>query len=182
MIKRTLLSLLPIAFMTGCATTPFSFEGENANKGYVVLSLSVSEICRDTGRFDVVSTGMSKINGDAGRPFNLRNPFAFPDFEEDETLFYSFGIEEGEYVFDRISGVTKLNLFNPKGVEYGSTSGLQPYKVSVKAGEVNYLGNLYLVGMDSKCNSPEVKFTYRDRKKRDLKKAAESQPHLFAFN
>jgi len=143
------------------------------------MSLSVSKECIDTDRFTAVNTAMKGVNVKGGRPFNLRNPLAFPDFEEDGALFYSFPISAGKYVFDHIGGMTGIGF---GGIaEYGSKAGLVPYNVEVLPGRVNYFGNLHVVGVESNCKGG-VKFTKRDRKDRDFKKASESQPHLFANN
>jgi hypothetical protein len=156
-------TILAVLFLSGCASTPFTFDGDNENKGYVVLSIGISNSCSDSNGLVSSHLYITSLDGKRGRALNLNNPFISADFDEDGSISYSFPLEEGRYTINKTSHGPIVET---------------PYTFTVKSKEVQYLANIVVDGADSNCRSEKFKLIIKDKKKRDLKKAAESQPHL----
>ena len=168
---KKLVFICAIALMSGCASTPFTFEGENANKGFAVISVGTSEAC--SNEFINSRTGMKGINVKAGRALTLSNVWVTSDFEENDTLLYAFPLLEGNY---EINSLTYQAMTFP--IATFDTVAVEPQLLFVKANEVQYLGNFILDSKDEDCGNEGLIFVKKDRKQRDMKEASKDHPHL----
>lgn len=170
--------ILAAILLSGCAG-PFSFTGENANKGYVVFSVGVSEACDEQSKFHAVLGFLTGMEGQQGRPFNLRNPFLSYDFDELGSVVYSYPLDPGKYAFSRLSIMDAFSTIKTGTTQFKADQQLVPYEVSVEAGKINYLGSIIFHGQEATCEEDRYRIEVLDRKKRDMALVAKKEPLLF---
>lgn len=170
---KKITSLLAAAVLTGCAATPFTFDGDNASKGFVVFSTALSEQCSDTFNNATLVIRDAKTD-EVATQFSIKNAFHAPEFEKNETQVNAFSLEGGEYV------IRDFMSPNPLFAAIRDFYDLKPIKLSVKAGQIQYKGSFMFNPVNGVCKKEVVSITQKSMKKRDMKKAAEFQPQLFS--
>ena len=157
--------------MSGCASTPFTFEGENANKGFAVISIGTSEAC--SNEFINSSIGIKGTNVETGRTLILSNVWVSSDFEENETLLHTFPLLEGSY---EMNSLTYQSMSFPV-ISFDNIS-VEAQPIFIKSNEVQYLGNFTLDSKGKDCDRDNLIFVKKDKKQRDMLEASKAHPHL----
>lgn len=170
---KTLSTLMLMSVLAGCASTPFTFDGNNASKGFVVLSTGISDACMD--EFDNTNLLVRSAKDDEiVATLNIKNVFHSPEFEKNNVQINSFPLESGEYVVrDFISP-------NPLLAFVHDYYNIKPINLLVKPGQVQYKGYLFFDAVKGACSKDRNAVSLKDMKKRDMKNVAESNPQLFS--
>jgi len=164
-------ALMLISLLTACASTPFTFDGDNANKGFVVLSTGISDACMD--EFDNTNLLVRRVSDDEmAITLNIKNVFHSPEVEKNNVQINSFPLEAGEYVIRDFIAPNPLFAFKQ---EYYS---IKPIKLSVKPGQVQYKGYLFFDAKGGECDKNHAKVARKDMKKRDMQHAQKENPQV----
>ena len=170
---KKISSLIAAAVLTGCASTPFTFDGDNASKGFVVFSTGLSAQCSDAFNNATLIVRDAKTD-EVATQFSIKNAFHAPEFEENETQVNAFSLEGGEYV------IRDFMSPNPLFAAIRDYYDLKPMKLSVAAGQIQYKGSFMFNSVKGVCEKTTVSIVKKSMKTRDMKKAAEFQPQLFS--
>jgi len=170
---KKLVSLAAVTLLAGCAATPFTFDGDNASKGFVVMSTGLDAACVDEFDNTFIEIKDAKTQ-EYGRRMIVDNLFMSPDFEENSAHVYSFPMEAGDYVIDQVATPNKLLAYITD--RYPTTR----QTFTVTAGQVQYIGAFHFQPVNGACSKEQQVLKKLDFKARDMKKAAEDQPALFS--
>ena len=171
-MRKSFVVVFFLVMLSGCAATSPSVNEEyvftpTTHKGLVVVSTRLVDECTPSLRMidrhaelNLVFRGPAP--GNRVGYFIMRNPLAAADFTNPEGYFYIHELAAGHYDF------TYFNRFVEKNYN-GSIR--KPMGFDVKAGKVQYLGEVTL--HIDKCKSLEEKqtgsLTVRDQRRRDGK-------------
>lgn len=170
---KKIISLLGAAALVGCASTPFTFDGDNASKGFVVFSTGLAKECSDTFNNATLVIRNAKTD-EIATQFSIKNAFHSPEFEENETQVNAFSLENGDYV------IRDFMSPNPLFAAIRDFYDVKPIKLKVQAGQIQYKGSFMFNPVNGVCEKQIVSITKKSMKTRDMKKAAEFQPQLFS--
>lgn len=177
---KKIILIFTALLLAGCST-PFTFTGENIGKGYVVLSIGVSESCQS--KLNPSIAYLKGVNVDDGRPLNLRNPFISADFEDGfDSVLYSFPLKAGVYEISRLTGGDEfIETYYEAGkqVTKKRKARLKPSRYIIEQGKINYLGNLIVSEVNKGCKEADYKIIKNDKKARDMAIVKKAQPQLF---
>jgi hypothetical protein len=169
---QKIISLLAAAILTGCASTPFTFDGDNASKGFVVFSTGLSKQCSDVFNNTTLIIRDAKTD-EVATQFIIKNMLSSPEFEEDETQVNAFPLESGDYI------IRDFMSPNPLLFAIRDYYNLKPITMQVVAGQIQYKGSFMFNPVNRVCEKTKVAISQKNMKTRDMKKAAELQPQLF---
>jgi len=169
---KNLAALLLISFLAGCASTPFTFEGNNAQKGFVVLSTGIAEQCLD--ELDNTNLLVRRVDDDEiAQTLTMKNIFLTPDVEKNNIQVHSFPLEAGEYVVRDFITPTPLFAAIPRYHD------INKFSFTVKPGEIQYQGYFFFEPKQGKCDLDNVAVNRKADKQRDMKVASSQNPQLF---
>lgn len=173
---KKILSVLAVLSLAGCAM-PSKFSKDSADTGFVVLSTAYSDECKDTlNNVNMLADPVDKEK----QGFNaiIRNPLFKPNFEENNARVYARPVWAGAY---HVGRVMKPNILFAAAMNYYDITNKIP--LQVEAGKIQYLGSFLLTAKNGECTLENLKITHdKNRfKERDMKKAAEENPEVFAI-
>jgi len=175
------ISLILVGFLLAGCAAPFTFQGENAGKGFVVLSIGVGQSCQ--GNLGQSLAYIKGVNVTDGRPLNLRNPFISADFDDDyDSVLYAFPLKAGTYEMSKLTGGREfVGTYEEGGkkIDVFKKPQLKPSRYIVEAGKVNYLGNLIVSEVNKNCKGAEYQIIKIDQEARDMAVVKKNQPQLF---
>lgn len=170
---KRLASLFLVASLAGCASTPFTFEGENASKGFVVLSTGLADACMDD--FNNTNLLVRRVSDDeVAQTLSIKNAFHSPEVEKNNVQINSFPLEAGEYVIRDFISPNPLFAFKQDNFN------IDPIKFTVTPGQVQYQGYIFFDALKGVCSKDKPVVALKDMKKRDMKLTAELNPQLFS--
>lgn len=170
---KRITALVLVSLLAACATTPFTFDGENASKGFVVLSTGLSKACLSEFNHTNLIIRNAKTD-EKTKVVKILNTLFEPEFDNNNVEINGFPLEAGEYVIRDFMSPTPLFPAIPRFHE------IKPIKLSVTSGQVQYEGYLFFDALNGACSKDAAKVTKKDMKKRDMKKMAEVNPQLIS--
>lgn len=170
---KRITTLMMLASLAGCASAPFTFEGENANKGFIVLSTGIADACIDEFDHTTLLIRDAKTDESVGGPI-IKNLFSEPEFEENHVQVNGIPLAAGDYVIRDFLSPTPFFALIPQ------FHAIKPIKFTVKPGQVQYQGYIFFDAVKGACSKDSAVVTLKNMKKRDMEKVAESNPQLFA--
>lgn len=170
---KRLVSLFLVASLAGCASTPFTFEGENASKGFVVLSTGLADACMD--EFNNTNLLVRRAGDDEmAVTLSIKNAFYSPEVEKNNVQINSFPLDAGEYVIRDFIAPNPLFAFKQ---DYFNIDSI---KFTVKPGQIQYQGYIFFDALKGACSKEKPVVALKDMKKRDMKVIADLNPQLFS--